>query len=130
MQSKFTVGKVPVMRFALLLRAVAIILFIASKRNKAFKRHIGTATITVALKTKKNKGRAFIFKDGKVSSTRSLKHYDAALVFSNPTIAFNVLQAGTQEASFYAAASGNLYVEGMAFFIQWFNDAVTIAMKK
>jgi len=118
------------MRFALLLKALAVMLNIASKRNEAFKRFIGTVSVAVAIKTKNNKGRTFLFNNGTVTSTRSLKHYDAALVFSDAKTAFHVLKEGTQEASFYAAATGNLHVEGMAFFIQWFNDAVTIAMKK
>ena len=118
------------MRFALLLKALAIVLRIASKRNDAFKRYIGTVSIRIAIKTKNNKGRTFIFNQGNVSSTSSLQHYDAALVFSDTKTAFAVLKDGTQEASFYAAAAGKLRVEGMAFFIQWFNDAVTIAMKK
>ncbi|MEJ5362717.1 MAG: hypothetical protein WHV26_11710 [Spirochaetota bacterium] len=118
------------MRFALLLKALAVILHIASKHNEDFKRFIGTVSIKIAIKTKNNKGRTFIFNNGTVSSTRSLKQYDAALVFSDTKTGFNVLKEGTQDASFYAAATGNLYVEGMAFFIQWFNDAVTIAMKK
>jgi len=118
------------MRFALLLKALAVILRIASKRNEAFKRFIGNINIKIAIKTKNNKGRTFIFNSGTVTSTHSLKHYDAALVFSDAKTAFKVLKEGTQEASFYAAATGNLHVEGMAFFIQWFNDAVTIAMKK
>lgn len=118
------------MRFALLLKALALMLHIASKRNEEFKRYIGTVSVKIAIKTKNNKGRTFIFNNGSVTSTRLLKHYDAALVFSDATVGFNVLKEGTQEASFYAAATGNLYVEGMAFFIQWFNDAVTIALKK
>ncbi|HOE19613.1 MAG: hypothetical protein KBG92_03225 [Spirochaetes bacterium] len=118
------------MRFASLLRALSLVLRVASKRNKAFQHYIGNVNIKIAIKTKDNKGRTFLFNRGRVSSSRSLKEYDAALVFSNPVIAFKVLKEGTQEASFYAAATGNLYIEGMAFFIQWFNDAVTIAMQK
>ncbi|MGQ9842599.1 MAG: hypothetical protein ACUVRK_03450 [Spirochaetota bacterium] len=118
------------MRFALLLKALSVMLHIASRRNQTFKRFIGTVSVAVAIKTINNKGRTFIFNNGTVTSTRSLKHYDAALVFSNANLAFKVLKEGTQEASFYAAATGNLHVEGMAFYIQWFNDAVTIAMKK
>lgn len=118
------------MRFALLLRILGLALKFASKHNDAFKRYIGTVDVKIAIKTKNNKGRTFIFNKGKVSSTRRLTQYDAALVFSDAKTAFNVLKDGTQEASFYAAAAGNLYVEGMAFFIQWFNDAVTIALNK
>ncbi|MCX8125496.1 MAG: hypothetical protein N3F66_15220, partial [Spirochaetes bacterium] len=105
------------MRFALLLRILGLALKVASNRNDAFKRYIGTVDVKIAIKTKNNKGRTFIFNKGKVSSTRRLGHYDAALVFSDAKTAFNVLKAGTQQASFYAAASGRLHVEGMAFFI-------------
>ncbi len=118
------------MRFAILLRALALILKIASKRNETFKRFIGTVSVKIAIKTKNNKGRTFIFNNGTVSSTRRLTQYDAALVFSDAKTGFTVLKEGTQDASFYAAATGNLHVEGMAFFIQWFNMAVTIALKK
>jgi hypothetical protein len=36
--------------------------------------------------------------------------------------------SGSDEATFMAAANGKLKVEGMVYFIQWFNDAVKIIM--
>ena len=53
---------------------------------------------------------------------------DAALVWSDPVTAVRVMLKGTDEASFKAAAKGKLKVEGMAYYVQWFNDAVKIIM--
>ncbi|MGB9735756.1 MAG: hypothetical protein ACP5JP_05980 [bacterium] len=116
--------------FKLLLYTVSLILKRASKTNPSFKNYIGNINISIAIKTKSNNGRTFIFNRGRVTSSSSLEHYDAALVFSDEKTAFDVLKKGSQEAVFCAAAQGKLYVEGMAVYIQWFNDAINIALRR
>ncbi|MCX7679677.1 MAG: hypothetical protein N2316_10720 [Spirochaetes bacterium] len=118
------------MRFAVLLWLLSILLKLASLRNPLFKSYTKSISFCVAIKTKNNKGRAFTFHRGKVASTRSLREYNAALVFLNAKAGYRVLKEGTQEAAFYAAACGQLRVEGMAIFVQWFNEAVAIALGK
>jgi|YelNatPaOPRAMG01_1025707.scaffolds.fasta_scaffold26027_3 hypothetical protein len=114
--------------YKLLLYGIAILLKYASRNNIAFRKYVGNINLSIAIKTQDNKGRTFIFKNGRVTSSSNLKHYDAALVFSDSKTAFKVLKAGKQDAVFEAAAKGKLYIEGMAIYIQWFNDVINIAL--
>ncbi|HHO75437.1 MAG TPA: hypothetical protein ENN05_03285 [Deltaproteobacteria bacterium] len=118
------------MRLSLLLFLLSVKLKMAAKTNEAFQNYIGTIELKILIKTANNRwGRLFVFDKGKVSSIGGANHIsDAALVWSDPGSAFSVMLKGTEEASFNAAAKGKLKVEGMAYYIQWFNDAVKIIM--
>ena len=118
------------MKLSLLLFLLAVKLKMAAKTNRAFKNYIGTIELKILIKTANNRwGRLFVFDKGRVSSISGANHHcDAALVWSDPGTAFNVMLKGTEEASFNAAAQGKLKVEGMSYYIQWFNDAVKIIM--
>jgi hypothetical protein len=118
------------MRLSLLLFLLYLKLKSAAKKNKAFQNYIGIVQLRILIKTADGKrGRLFIFDKGKVSSLRGADHRcDAALVWVDPATAFRMMLKGSDEATFMAAANGKLRVEGMAYFIQWFNDGVKIAM--
>jgi hypothetical protein len=118
------------MKLSLLLFLLSIKLKAAAKTNKTFQKYIGTIQLKILIKTSNNKwGRLFVFDKGKVSSMSGANHLcDAALVWSDPGTAFKVMLKGTEEASFQAGADGKHKVEGMAYYIQWFNDAVKIIM--
>ena len=118
------------MRLSLILFVLYLKLSRAAKTNKAFQNYIGTMQLRFLIKTADGKwGRLFIFDKGKVSSVKGANHLcDAALVWSDPGTAFKVMISGSDEASFLAAANGKLKVEGMAYYIQWFNDGVKLIM--
>jgi hypothetical protein len=118
------------MKLSLLLFILSLKLKMAARNNKAFQNYIGTIQLKILIKTADNKrGRLFIFNKGKVSSIAGADHpFDAALIWSDPGTAFWVMIKGTDEASFKAAAKGKLTVEGMVYYVQWFNDAVKIIM--
>jgi hypothetical protein len=118
------------MRLSLILFVLYLKLSRAAKTNKAFQNYIGTMQLRFLIKTADGKwGRLFIFDKGKVLSVSGANHRcDAALVWSDPGTAFKVMISGSDEASFLAAANGKLKVEGMAYYIQWFNDGVKLIM--
>jgi len=118
------------MRLSLLLFVLYLKIASAAKKNKAFQNYIGTVKLKILIKTADGKwGRLFIFDKGKVSSLSGTNHRcDAALVWSDPGTAFKVMISGSDEATFLAAANGKLKVEGMAYYIQWFNDGVKLIM--
>jgi hypothetical protein len=118
------------MRLSLILFVLYLKLSRAAKTHKAFQNYIGTMQLRFLIKTADGKwGRLFIFDKGKVSSVKGANHRcDAALVWSDPGTAFKVMISGSDEASFLAAANGKLKVEGMAYYIQWFNDGVKLIM--
>lgn len=88
--------------------------------------------LRILIKTADGKrGRLFIFDKGKVSSLRGAdQRCDAALVWADPATAFRMMSKGSDEATFMAAANGKLKVEGMGYFIRWFNDGVKIVTQK
>jgi hypothetical protein len=118
------------MRLSLLLFILSLKLKMAARSNQAFRNYIGAISLKILIKTRDGKaGRLFVFNKGRVSSVKGAHHAsDAALVWSDSGTAFRVMLKGTDEASFKAAAKGKLTVEGMAYYIQWFNDAVKIIM--
>ena len=120
------------MKLSFLLFVLHLKLARAAKKNKKFQKYIGIVQMRILIKTADGKrGRLFIFDRGKVTSKKGANHQaDASLVWSDPNSAFKVMIADSDEATFLAAANGKLKVEGMAYFIQWFNDAVKITMQK
>ena len=116
------------MSLSLILFILSLKLKAASKTNRKFRNYIGTIELRILIKTANNRwGRLFVFNKGRVSSISGANHQnDAALVWSDPVTAIRVMLKGTDEASFKAAAKGKLQVEGMAYYVQWFNDAVKI----
>jgi hypothetical protein len=118
------------MRLSLLLYVLYLKLRSAAGKNEAFQNYIGTVQLKILIRTADSKhGRVFVFDKGKVSSSSGANHaFDAALVWADAGTAFKVMLSGSEEATFLAAANGKLRVEGMAYYIQWFNDAVKIIM--
>jgi hypothetical protein len=119
------------MKFTLLLFILYRILKRAAKKKPAYKKHISTIhQVRIMIKTADGKrGRLFAFDQGKISSRSGSKHaYDAAIVWSDAKTAFKVMSSMSDEKSFLAAAEGKMKLDGMAFFAQWFNDGVKLAM--
>lgn len=118
------------MKLSLLLFILSLKLQAAARTNKAFRNYIGRIKLNILIKTANCRwGRLFVFDNGKVSSVSGADHAcDAALVWSDSGAGFRVMLQGTDEASFQAAADGKLKVEGMAYYIQWFNDGVKLTM--
>ncbi len=118
------------MKLSFLLFVLFLKLSRAARTHTAFKNYIGTVQLRILIKTADNRwGRVFIFDQGRVNSKSGANHpFDAALVWSDPNTAFKVMLTGTDEATFAAAAAGKVKVEGMAYYIQWFNDAVKLIM--
>jgi hypothetical protein len=116
------------MRLSLLMYLLSLKLKRAAKSNKTFQNYIGIVQLKILIKTSDGKwGRLFVFDKGKVSSKGGTNHpFDAALVWSDPKTAFKVMLSGSEEATFKAAAEGKIRVEGMAYYIQWFNDGVKL----
>jgi len=101
-----------------------------ARKNGAFRRYIGTSRVRFLVKTADGRwGRLFVFDGGAVSSRPGAGHAcDAALVWSDPATAVRVMLASGEEAAFAAAAEGKMRVEGMAYYVQWFNDAVKLVL--
>ena len=118
------------MILSLLLFGLYLRLRIAIVTNKAFRNYIGTIHLRFLVKTADGKrGRLFIFDRGKIISLTGADHEsDVALVWSDPLTAFRVMISMSEEAMFNAAAKGKVKVEGMAYFLQWFNDGMKIIM--
>lgn len=120
------------MKFSLLLYLLSLKLARAARAHQAFKSYIGTIQLRILIKTADNRrGRLFVFNKGDVQSRSGANHpCDAALVWADDRTAFRAMLAGTDEAAFLAAADGKLRVEGMAYYVQWFGDAVKLATGK
>ena len=119
------------MKFSLLLFVFYQKLKKAAKSHEAFKKYISTMKARILIKTADGKrGRLFIFDRGKISSLPGGSHssFEVALVWSDADTAFRVMASGKDEASFKAAATGKLKVEGMAMYAQWFTDGVKLIM--
>lgn len=117
------------MRFSLLLGALHFILKRASVKNDAFKRHIRHTSARILIKTVKGRGRLFIFEKGKLSSRSGGRwEFDVALVWKDAKTGFRVMTDKSPDASFNAAARGDLKVEGVSFYAQWFQDGINFVM--
>lgn len=119
------------MKFSLLLLALHGVLKWASMRNTAFKNYISTIhRVRIMIKTADGEyGRLFIFDRGKVTTEGGAHHpYDAAIVWADADTGFRVMSSQSAEEQFKAAAAGKMKLDGMAFFAQWFNDGVKLAM--
>jgi len=103
----------------------------AATKNAAYRSFLGGMQVKIMIKTADGKhGRLFIFDRGKLSTlTGGVHPYDAALVWSDSNTAFKVMSSGSDEQSFLAATKGKLKIDGMAAYIQWFNDGVKLVMK-
>ena len=110
------------MKLSLLLFALGQVLKIASLTHQGFKRHIRKMKARIVIKTRDKKcGRIFVFNKGKFSSTtKDLDQFDAALVFRDAAAGFRVLTDRKKDAAFNAAAQGDLEIQGMSFYAQWF----------
>ena len=120
------------MRFSILLFALGQILRVAAIISRPFKHYIRNTDARVLIKTADNsRARLFVFNKGKVSSLAGHHDvFDVALVFKDAATGFAVLTSQKKDASFNAAAEGELQVVGMSLLAQWFEDATQIILPK
>ncbi len=118
------------MRFSLLLLALSWILRHAAKRNQAFQKYISNANVNILIKTADGGiARLFNFEKGNISSVSGdCEDFDVALVWKDAKTGFSVMTNKSKDASFNAAAEGNLRVEGMSVYAQWFEDGMKLVM--
>lgn len=118
------------MKFNLLLFGLYQMLKVASFTNKAFKFHIKNAGVRIMFKTKDNSvGRLIIFDKGKIKSLKGANHaFDFALVFKNADAGFATLSNRKPDATFAAAAKGDMHLEGMSAWAMWFEQATKLVM--
>ncbi len=118
------------MKFSALLFALSILLPIAARTNKAFKKYIRNTSAKILIKTADGKrARLFIFDKGKISS-RAGDHqdFDAALVWRDAATGFAVMTDKREDAAFNAAAAGKLKIEGMSIYALWFDEGVKLIL--
>jgi hypothetical protein len=118
------------MRFTVLLYVLYWKLKSASRKNKSFQSYISNMRARILIKTADGRrGRLFIFDKGKVSSQAGAgSGFDVALVWSDAATAFRVMASRSDEQTFQAAARGQLKIEGMAYYAQWFSEGVKLVM--
>lgn len=118
------------MKFELLLFGLYQLLRVASLTNKAFKFHIKNAGVRIMFKTKDNSiGRLIIFDKGKIRTLKGANHaFDLALVFKDAGAGFATLSSRKPDATFRAAARGDMHLEGMSAWAMWFEAATKMIM--
>jgi len=118
------------MKFNLLLFGIFQMLRVASLTNRAFKFHIKSAGVRILFKTEDNSvGRLIIFDKGKIRSLAGAGHaFDLALVFKNADAGFATLSSRKPDATFKAAARGDMHLEGMSAWAVWFEAATKLIM--
>lgn len=117
------------MRFILLLAILASKFKACSVTNENFRKFMMGHECRVVVKTKDNrKGKRFIFKDGRFSSDGVLDDYDAAMVWSDPVIAFHAMKKG--EPGIMEALQNHLVgIEGAVHSFTWFGAAINFVME-
>lgn len=118
------------MKFSLLLFALSFLLKRAAKNNRAFIHYIRKTKVRILIKTADGKrGRLFVFNMGSVNSrSGDQKDFDVALVWKDAATGFKVLMDKSSDASFRAAAAGQLKVLGQSVHAQWFEDGMKLVI--
>lgn len=116
------------MKFQVLLYILHIKLLLAAAQNGRFKKFIKNKHLSFAIKIKNStKGRKYIFKNGKISSSSAdINACDAAMAWADMETAFKVMASGNQEASVAALTERTLTVEGDLKEFMWFSRALEI----
>ena len=116
------------MKFRLLLFALSLLIKWSAKQNKAYKHYIRRGKVRILIGTFDKKiARLFIFDSSKFSSCPGdSKDYDVALLWKNPTTGFKGMMDKNKDASFNAAAQGNLKINGMSIYAQWFENGMKL----
>ncbi len=114
------------MRLSILLYLLHVVLKIASLTHSAFKKYISKANVKILIKTADGEhARMFVFDKGSVTSIPGdQKDFDVALVWKDAKTGFSALTSTDKDATFNAAADGNLKVEGMSVYALWFESGM------
>lgn len=118
------------MKFSLLLKGLSLMISRAAKKNQAFIKYIKPTSVRVLIKSRDGgAARLFIFEKGLVSSRAGdTEKFDVALIWKDANTGFKVMTDKSPDASFRAAARGDLRVEGMSVYAQWFEDGMKLIM--
>ncbi len=108
------------MEFTALLGFLVSIFEGAAKTNDDFKKFLMGHECAIVIKTKDNKlGKRFIFKDGQFSADDALNDFDAAMVWSDETTAFNGMKDG-EEGIKRALQNHFVSIDGKVHDFTWF----------
>jgi len=117
------------MRFFLLLTILASKFKKSAKTNTNFKKFLMGHECKIVVKTKDNKtGKRFIFENGTFSCDSVLDEYDAAMVWANPSIAFNAMKKG-EDGIMEALQNHLVGIEGQIHSFTWFGAAINFVMQ-
>ncbi len=115
------------MKFYLLLFILARKMCRAAEKNPAFKTFIRGKDLKFTIKTRSGeKGRKYIFNNGKVTSDRDLSDCRAAMVWCDGETAFTTMASGNDEAIVAALTEKKLTVEGNFKEFMWFARALEL----
>jgi predicted heme/steroid binding protein len=113
------------MKFKLLLFILGHKLKKAAKKTQAFKSFIKDKNVKILMKTASGKqGRAYIVRNGIVTSSGDFSNADAAFVWSDGDTAFQVMSSGNDEAFVAAMTEKKLTSEGNYKEFIWFLTAL------
>lgn len=116
------------MRFLLLLSILSSKFEKAVKQNPDFQKFLMGHECSVVIKTRDNaKGRRFVFRDGRFSSDQNLEHYDAAMIWAEPGIAFKAMKQG-DEGITEALQNHRVAIDGKLHSFTWFGSAIKFVM--
>ena len=119
------------MKFYLLLFILARKMSRAAKKNSAFKQFIRCKELKFAIKTRiGQKGRKYIFNNGRISWNNDLDDCRAAMVWCDGDTAFKVMSSGNDEAIVAALTEKKLTVEGNFKEFMWFARALELMTAK
>ena len=119
------------MKFYLLLFILARKMSRAAKKNSAFKQFIRCKELKFAIKTRTGqKGRKYIFNNGRISWNNDLDDCRAAMVWCDGDTAFKVMSSGNDEAIVAALTEKKLTVEGNFKEFMWFARALELMTAK
>jgi len=117
--------------FSMLLSIISFSMGRAVKTNKAIKEMMAIRNLVFVIMTEDGKiGRRFIFKNGKYSSDKVLKDYTMALVWKDPSTAFQTLAFGGETGLQNAMNNWNLRLAGDPGFFNFFGVLLLVALGK
>jgi hypothetical protein len=117
------------MRFTLLLKFIAFKFKKVSSTNKNFQKFLLGNECRIVIKTKDGKkGQRFVFNDGKFSSDKVLDQYDAAMIWTDASTAFNAMRKG-EEGITDGLQNHKVGIEGHMHSFQWFASALAFVME-
>ena len=115
------------MKFHLVLFILAQKLKKAAHNNPVFKKFIQDKELAVTITTTlRQTGRQYVFKKGRITSTRAIANFDTAMVWCDPNTAFKTMTCKNDEAIVAALTEKKVIVEGSFKEFMWFARALEL----